>query len=495
MKKNFKKSLAVLLVVLSLISVMSVSASAAVYNVIFTPDENCAPTDVAIEMATGDDGRITIPDDELFTREGHYIFGWSKNKGASTRTYSPGKTYRFSSNTVIYPVWKKNKYNCEFVVGEGATASGTTSYISKDYDSNITPPGATKPGFVLVGWSQTEGSLKPEIGPTEQFKLKGNTVYYAVWAEPKYEISVSTSSIKIKDNCVNKPVGSASFDIINTGNQTITIDALSSSNYTFSYSSSLTFGLGDVITVTVTPVYNLSAGDYSETFSIVGSSGTSATVSVAYKVVEHAFDAYKSNNDATYSYDGTKTSVCLNGCGESDTIIDANSQKIYSADNNTAQGLLKEYLYHKTIRFTAYGSGCDDYEFVIMKKFVPVSWYVNDQYNGTFEAGANGFIENGDYDVVYVHDSFGTYQLKIKYVEMEIAFDEEGNPIVDENGMPVWVECKDADGNTIEDEKVFNYRVGPSEKEQQEVVMPNMIVNIIFGLFGYFFEVIQQFFG
>ncbi len=494
MKKNFKKSLSVLLAILTLVSVVSVSASAAVYNVILTPDQYCAPTDVPVELRTNEsDSKVVIPTEDVFTREGYYIFGWSKKQNATTRTYQPGKSYKFSSNTVIYPVWRKNKYDCEFVVGDGATATGATKYTQVDYDTQITPPKATKPGSVLLGWTTVQDGTKPEIAPADPFPLKGNRVYYAIWGVPKFEISASVASIKIKDNCINRPVASASFDIVNTGNQTVTLDALNSANYDFAYSGSLTLEMGDSVTITVTPKFGLAVATYDETFEIKGTNGTSATVAAIYKVVDHVFDAYKSNNDASYSQDGTKTAVCMNGCGETSTIVEAGSMKIYGAEYNNAQGLLKVYEYHKTIRFTAYGSGCDDYEYINMKKFVPVSWYVDEKYNGTFDA--NGSLENGDFDVVYVHDTFGTYQLKVKFVEMEIAFDEEGNPMLDENNMPIWTECKDEEGNTVTDEKVYNYRVGPSEKEQQEVVMPNMIVNIILGLFGYFFEELKTFFG
>ena len=495
MKKNFKKSLAVLLAVLTLVSVMSVSAYAAVRNVIFTPDDFCLPTDVAIEMATAENGKLTIPEDDLFTREGYYIAGWANRKGATTVQRQPGKTYTFSVNTVLYPVWKKNKYDCEFIVGDGATVTGTTVYSQNDYNTSITPPTATKPDYVLLGWTTVVGSDVPEIGPAETFQLKKNSVFYAIWGIPKFEISVNKSALKIKDNCFEKPVASATFDIINTGNQKITVEALSSSNYTFSYSSSLTFGMNDVITVTVTPVENLPVGSYDETFVINGSDGTSATISVTYKVVNHIYEEYVSNGDATYDSDGHKTAVCANGCGDVDEIIDEGSMKIYDAKYNDAKGLLKLYEYHKTVRFTAFGTGCDDYEYIKMKKFVPVSWYVDEKLNGKFEAGAYGSLEDGDYDVIYVHDTFGSYQLKLEFIEMEIAFNEDGEPVIDEEGRPVWVECKDEEGNVITDEKVFDYRVGPSEKEEQEVVMPNMIVNIIFGLFGYFFEVLKTFFG
>lgn len=499
MKTNFKKTLSVVLAVLTLVSIMSISASAAVYNVILTPDENCSPSDKPIEMQTDASGYIVFPaeDEEVFTREGHSIYGWNKRANMSQRTWRPGQRVRMTSNTAVYPVWRKNKYDCTFVAGEGATISGTASYTQVDYGTMLTPPTLTKPNYVHIGWSKTEGSDKAEIGATETFMLRGNTTYYAVWVAPKYEISASTAKVTIPTNCVLKSVGSTSFDIINTGNQTITINDITSSKYTFAYSGSKELEMGEKITVTVTPVANLPIGDHSEVINITGSNGVSASISVFYAVVDHEYDVYKSNDDATYDREGTKTAVCINGCGDSSTIIDEGSMKKYDAANNTAKGLLKEYLYHKTIRFTAFGSGMDDYDFVIGKKWLPESWYVNEQYNGTFDDKivAEDGEEKNPYDVCYVHDTFGTYELKLTFVEMEIELDAEGNPVLNENDELQWKPCLDEEGNPIKDVKTFTYRVGPSAKEQQDVVMPNMIVNIIFGLFGYFFEVIQQFFG
>ena len=42
----------------------------------------------------------------------------------------------------------------------------------------------------------------------------------------------------------------------------------------------------------------------------------------------------------------------------------------------------------------------------------------------------------------------------------------------------------------IEDVKTYKYSIGPSEKDNQEVVRPNMIVSIIFALFGYLIDLI-----
>lgn len=41
---------------------------------------------------------------------------------------------------------------------------------------------------------------------------------------------------------------------------------------------------------------------------------------------EHIFTCYTSDNNATYSADGTKTALCDNGCGETDTLADKGSQ-------------------------------------------------------------------------------------------------------------------------------------------------------------------------
>ena len=104
------------------------------------------------------------------------------------------------------------------------------------------------------------------------------------------------------------------------------------------------------------------------------------------------------------------------------------------------------------------------------KRFLPKSWWVNDEHNGEF-------TEATGYDVNFVHTDFGQFALVIKYEEQVMNADGE------------W------EATGVEDEKVFNYSIGASEKDQQEIIMPNTIVNIIFGLFAYFFELIGGLFG
>jgi hypothetical protein len=189
--------------------------------------------------------------------------------------------------------------------------------------------------------------------------------------------------------------------------------------------------------------------------------------------------------------------------------------KIYSADNNKVDGLLKEYLYHKTIRATVYGSGMDN----IMedgsiapgtKRYRPVSWYVNDEFNGEFK--------DDNYDINFVHTVYGDYTLTINYVEEVYTCDNHTGPIYfcEECGELTGAACEFCGAETLaiicdicedptcgnalfedesektfgwvatgeEDEKSFDYYVGPSEKEEQEIIRPNTIVSIIFGLFA-----------
>ena len=241
----------------------------------------------------------------------------------------------------------------------------------------------------------------------------------------------------------------------------------------------------------------------------------------SYSLVIISFDKYVPDGNATYDEDGTKTAYCTNGCGATDTIADEGSMKIFSADNNKAVGLLPEYIYHKTVRFTAFGSGMDNENPVAgSKRFRPVSWWVNDEHNGEL-------TEATGYDVNYVHTDFGSFGLVITYVEEVYTCDNHGDPIF------LCEDCGELTGETCEycgaaaqaivcdlcgdptcqnplyeddktfgwvetgetDEKVFNYSIGASEKDQQEVVMPNTIVSIIFGLFTYFFELIGGLFG
>jgi hypothetical protein len=118
----------------------------------------------------------------------------------------------------------------------------------------------------------------------------------------------------------------------------------------------------------------------------------------------------------------------------------------------------------------------DDAEGVVGKRFRPTEWAVADtKFSGKFAETYTKAYNAEDYTVKYDHGdgNFGTYTLTIKYVEEEKVDGE-------------WT------ATGIEDVKTFKYSIGPSEKDNQEVVRPNMIVSIIFGLFGYLIDLIAS---
>ncbi len=483
MKKIFKKSLAVFMTVLMLLSVVSVSVLAATYTIKFAPGtygQGTAPDPVVVNSKIN----ITLPG-AAFTRRGYEQAGWSTAASGTRKNYDLNGTYKVTGNRTLYPYWEAEEYTVTFAPGEYGV--GTEQTYQVDFNKTVYAPGEifTRDGYILTGWTATilvigsDGDYEDtdEIGPKgKTAKVTGDVTYYPIWTKLDFTISVSETDAKFGSVCVDYATPAAQIiTITNKGNVKLSYTLPTSENYNVSLASgSLNLDPGKTLSVSIQPKAALSANAYVESLIIdCIYDEADVTINASFSVNEHSFDRYVSDNNATYEADGTKHADCSNGCGTVDIIADIGSMKIYSADNNTAQGLLEEYIYHKTIRVTAYGSGTDNVQAdgsiaEGTKRYLPVSWYVNDEFNGEFT--------EGNFDINFVHTSFGDYTLTIKYVEQEYVDGE-------------WV----ATGE--EDEKSFDYYVGATAKEEQEVVRPNMIVSIIFGLFAKIVELFGGLFG
>ena len=474
MKKNFKKSLAVFMAALMLLSVFSVSVFAATYTIKFNKglaDGGVAPDPIVV------DGKVTITlPGACFTREGYVQAGWAQIRQGNKKIAELGGTYKVPGNKTLYPYWEAITYTVTFA--PGAYGIGVADVQDAKYNATVKAPGEifTREGYIMLGWTSVEGGSL-ELGLSEVTpKITGDTVYYPVWEKCDYTVSSDVSSMNFGSVCVDYATPEAqTVTINNEGNVTLNFTLPSVDGYNIAIKSGeLALSKGESLVITIQPVAGLGVNDYTgKAVFACDYADSSVTVDLAFIVNEHSFDKYYSDGNATYEADGTKSAECSNGCGCKDTIVDEGSMKIYSADNNKADGLLKEYLYHKTVRCTAYGSGTDNIQAdgSIAEgtlRFLPVSWYVNEEHNGEFE--------NENYEINFVHTDFGKYTLKINYVEQRY-----------ENGE--WVETG------VEDEKSFDYYVGPSEKDEQEIVRPNMIVSIIFGLFAKIAELFSGFFG
>ncbi len=475
MKKNFKKSLAVLLAMLMLVSVVSVTAFAAAKTVTFQATSNAdkGQTQTATRTFNQKGDIIILPTKEelTFTREGYDHIGWSTGATGATKHGDFGAEYTVTktSSFKMYPAWKAKVFSITYTAG--AYGVGEDVVIETTYNKATKISGAifTREGYTQVGWALSEGGEQEYKLNQTGAKFTADTVLYPVWVKDVYNVETNINSADFGSVCVGYVTPAAiTLTIKNNSNVEISYTLPTSSNYTIKASGSLTLKEGATATISIQPKANLTNGMYNETLSFVANKDVvSFDIPAKFSVNDHAFVRYESNNDATYSQDGTKTAECLNGCGTKDTIADVGSMKVYGAEYNTVVGLADEYIYHRTVRFTAYGSGTDYNEEETVDgalRYVPVSWYVNDDFNGTF---------TDSYDVNFTHTIFGNYTLTIDYVQEE--FDGESS---------TWVPT----GET--DQKTFEYSVGATENEKQEIQRPQTILGILFGLFEMLFSLL-----
>ena len=418
----------------------------------------------------------------MYTREGYIQTGWSitpLNNGTGTK-YDLNSEYTgaITSNVELYPFWTPIVYKVEFV--GGAYGIGAEQSENVNYNSTVTAPGAIfiRDGYTQIGWSTIEDSEVVEVELEKNTdKVLGDTIYYPVWLKDIYSVTVDETQMKFGTVCVDYVgIAGQKATITNEGNKDIEYTLPVSSNYDIIIEDgdSIVIAPGEKVTIVIKPKADLGKGVYSENIVFSCSkSDLDVVISVNFKVLNHSYSTYKACTDPqyqpTYQKDGYKEATCLNGCGKTDRIIDEGSMKKFGVEYNDAVGLQSSYIHHRTVRFTAFGSGMDDTEDYLTTRYRPVSWYVDDTYNGEF---TDNEFENG-YDVTFTHTIFGEYTLTINYVE-ETKDAETGE----------WV----ATGNT--DTKTFDYTVGTTEYEEQEIVRPNTILNIIFGLFAKLLELL-----
>lgn len=470
MKKNFKKSLAVLMSVLMLLSVVSVSAFAAEVKLEYLPGRystDTAPAPIMVEKNS-----IVTLAGAMFTREGYEQTGWSTAAAGSRKNYDLGAELKITKNTKLYPYWEAAKVKVTFAPGSYGT--GVESVVEVAQNKTTKFPGAifTRDDYVQIGWTSVDGgALEYGLSATTP-AITDHVTFYPAWEKCDYSVEASVASVDFGNVCEGYAAPEKQTVVIsNKGNMTLTYTLPSNPVYNIVVKSgSLTLAVGASVTIEIAPKADLTIADYSANLVFDCDYDVSDVVVASRFIVSaHSFSRYVSNNDATYDADGTKSAECLKGCGTIHTIAAPGTMKVYSAANNTVIGLLKEYIYHRTVNFTAYGSGYDDEDYVVGKRFVPDTWYVNEEFNGEFV--------DGDFHVTFTHTIFGNYTLAVTYYEEELVYNETTDEYE-------WV------ATGVTDEKIFEYSVGANEHEEQEIIRPNTILSIIFGLFQKLLELL-----
>ncbi len=505
MKKNFKKLMSVLLVAIMIGSIFSISVSAASYTITLDggykgnganrvygllnnklssiagdtyTDENGIVYTIdkennTITFKTDSSGKFTFPE-YFFDMAGYTQTFWGTRNNSTAGKKSAGDSGSVRKNTTYYAGYAAAKYTVSFVPGaEGSGEAKSITDLGYDKDITLEADIFTRAGYAQIGWATTENATEVEFELSALYTVVGNVTLYPVWQKAVLSVSCDNTKFTFGSLCVDYITPDAQMmTITNNGNSAIKVTIPVSTAFNVVADDTVIAPSGGTLTVSVQPKAGLVAGKYLENlFFDFGNDEINFVATAKFVVNEHLFVKYVSDGNATYSANGTETAECFSGCGAKHNRVAEGSMKKVLASNNTAEGLLEEYLYHKTVKFVAFGSGMDAAEGdVIETRYRPTEWSVADtNFSGKFDK------DTADYTVKYDHGdgNFGTYTLTIKYVEEK-----------NENGE--WV------ATGTEDVKTFEYSIGPSEKDNQEVVRPNMIVSIIFGLFGYLIELLTS---
>ena len=202
------------------------------------------------------------------------------SNGSATRDSETNATVKFTSDeagTYYYAVVESDTEAPTIdTAGAGTSCDTTEQTISLTSLSGVD----AKDLYIVAKDAAGNVSEKLKIGIPE-------------YISPVYGISVSPTTLNFGSETVDYTEAPAAQEITitNTGNQTVTADLPTSTNYAITAGAGFENGSAvlapnGTATFTVQPETELGAGDYSETLTISGSNGTSASVELSFKVLE-----------------------------------------------------------------------------------------------------------------------------------------------------------------------------------------------------------------
>ena len=176
-----------------------------------------------------------------FTRTGYTFLGWSKDKNATSATYTNSQSVEnltsVNGDTVtLYAVWKPNTYTIKYNANGG---SGTMANSSHTYNTAkaLTANTFTRTGYTFLGWSKDKNATSATYTNSQSVKnltsVNGDTVtLYAVW-------QVSTYTVKYN---ANGGSGSMPDTIVQSNTETyLSANGFTKTGYRFSLWSTVKF--------------------------------------------------------------------------------------------------------------------------------------------------------------------------------------------------------------------------------------------------------------
>lgn len=116
------------------------------------------------------------------TRANYRFVGWSKDRNATSASYTAGGSYTDNAGVTLYAVWvySPESYTVRYDAngGSGAPASQSKTYGVPLTLSTVKP---TRVGYEFLGWATSKGATASEYAPGERYTDEAGVTFYAVW--------------------------------------------------------------------------------------------------------------------------------------------------------------------------------------------------------------------------------------------------------------------------------------------------------------------------
>ena len=116
------------------------------------------------------------------TRRNYSFVGWSKDRNATSASYTAGGSYTDNADVTLYAVWRYDpetysiRYNANG--GTGAPANQSKTYGVPLTLSAVKP---TRAGYEFLGWSTDPTTMLTNYAPGERYTDEASVTLYAVW--------------------------------------------------------------------------------------------------------------------------------------------------------------------------------------------------------------------------------------------------------------------------------------------------------------------------
>ena len=116
------------------------------------------------------------------TRRNYSFVGWSKDRNATSASYTAGGSYTDNADVTLYAVWRYDPetYTVRYDANGGSGApSGQTKTYGVPLTLSMGKP--TRAGYEFLGWATSKGATASEYAPGERYTDEASVTFYAVW--------------------------------------------------------------------------------------------------------------------------------------------------------------------------------------------------------------------------------------------------------------------------------------------------------------------------